>query len=407
MLCAKCKGRGWCGKPCIILSRIKHWKATIENIKKDLYVNTPPACFVGRHSYPNVYYGILAPYEHKDNAELYDYPELWFNQKLSIEEILNYRAQMVYSRRRDNVKRQSKYLEITQEIVCSKKSVDLEIYLKNRPRLSFSFNAYTLPIGNPARVKDLRLASNPKIEKTVDKVVSDYDLKANDAIFMLYEDGLEISKIQRILSLGLLGVKSQRKMVPTRWAWTAVHSTIGNELLREVKSFEKISSYLVFNAEYLGNHFEVLLLPDVYQYELIEVKYPGSVWNLLGSKPLIFKNYESHFGLKKYAEETAGAFYAARLACLEYLRKIRRQASVLVVREVYSSYYAPLGVWIVENTVREAFKNKETFENLEEALNAMAYRLKAGDRFVRQSKLLKIFRTQHKLDAFSNKILEN
>ncbi len=399
MLCAKCKGRGWCGKPCVILSRIKHWKATLESISKDLYVNTPPACFVGRHSYPNVYYGILAPYEHKDNAEVYDYPELWFKQKLSIEEILNYRAQMVYSRRRDNVKRQNKYLEIAQEIACSKKPVDLEIYLKNKPKLFFSFNAYTLPIGNPAGLRDLRLASNPRIEKVVDKVISDCDLKANDAIFMLYENGLEISKIQRILSLGLLGVKMQRKMVPTRWAWTAVHSVIGNKLLKEVRSFEKIDSYLVFHAEYLGNHFEILLLPDVYQYELIEVKYPGSVWNLLGSKPLIFKNYESPFGLTKYAEETAGAFYAARLACLEYLKEIRKQASVLVVREVYSSYYAPLGVWVIENTVREAFKNKETFESLDDALNAMISRLKIGNEFISKSKLLKIFKTQCKLSV--------
>ncbi|MFB6077089.1 MAG: hypothetical protein ABEK12_03090, partial [Candidatus Nanohaloarchaea archaeon] len=56
-----------------------------------------------------------------------------------------------------------------------------------------------------------------------------------------------------------------------------------------------------------------------------------------------------------YVDETAGGYYAARLGPLEYLDDIGRQAKVLIIREVTDDYWAPLGVWVVRETVRGAF----------------------------------------------------
>jgi len=61
---------------------------------------------------------------------------------------------------------------------------------------------------------------------------------------------------------------------------------------------------------------------------------------------------------------------------LEYLREKRRQASVLVIREIKPSYYAPLGVWVVEEGVRKALKgNPEAFESFNDALAAASQRV--------------------------------
>ena len=73
----------------------------------------------------------------------------------------------------------------------------------------------------------------------------------------------------------------------------------------------------------------------------------------------IFDWFNSFFGRKKYAENTVGGYYAARIAVLEQLRIIKKQSSVLALRFVDpNEYIAPLGVWVVREAVRRALKSK-------------------------------------------------
>ncbi len=72
---------------------------------------------------------------------------------------------------------------------------------------------------------------------------------------------------------------------------------------------------------------------------------------------MIVEDYEGFKGRKQYAEE-GGGYYAARLAVAEALHKMRRQAGVIVFREIHPSYFIPLGVWVVRETVRAAFRNR-------------------------------------------------
>ncbi|AAB89916.1 hypothetical protein [Archaeoglobus fulgidus] len=79
---------------------------------------------------------------------------------------------------------------------------------------------------------------------------------------------------------------------------------------------------------------------------------------------------------KRDYSNLSGGYYAARLPVLEYLREKRGQASVLVIREIKPSYYAPLGVWVVEEGVRKALKSKpEVFESFDDALTAASRRV--------------------------------
>ena len=79
----------------------------------------------------------------------------------------------------------------------------------------------------------------------------------------------------------------------------------------------------------------------------------------------IAHNYEGPKGRTEYAEETAGAYYAARLGALEYLNDIKRNAKVLIVRDVTPDYWAPLGVWVIRETVRNAFDYYQILEDSE------------------------------------------
>ena len=197
----------------------------------------------------------------------------------------------------------------------------------------------------------------------------------------------------KLLSAGLLGLKKNRKLVPTRWSITAVDNALSKEKLKKIRYYPEIKEISVFNAEYLGNHYEFLLLPDKYSFEVIEISMKNyGVWH----------DHETFFPRKKYADSVTGAYYANRLALTEYLEKIKRQARCLVLREIRPEYYAPLGVGILRQISREAFaQTPETFPTLKEALHLIQNRLRQTiTNFTRKSILLENYGKQKKITDF-------
>lgn len=371
--CVLCQGRGWCGKSCPILSRIKMLKSVIEATGTELFGSSPPGIFVGRQGYPRVYTGILAP---PSKIDVCDMPEEWYSSNATIDDVLGFRGQMIYSRFKADVKNPSgKLIELQQELIQSSKPCDVEITLKKKPKFELRFDMRSSPIGNPALIENAKLAENPKIPKVVDKVVSDTDMKAADAVNKLYLESIPVSSIQKIFTSGLLGLGKNRRLVPTRWGITASDDILSSGLLDKIKTYDTINEYQVFENTYLGNHYAIILMPRVWSYELIEAKFPGSVWNINDKNVYIMTNHETFFKRTEYAEETAGGYYAARLGICEYLEKIRRQATTFVIREVSSEYWAPLGVWVCRETVRNAFNNTVKFNDLESALKYLKPRL--------------------------------
>ena len=79
--CVKCKGRGFCGGPCKIYSKLKDFT---PKTKKHFSGSSPPEIFVGRYNYPNIQAGILSPEVVEDTEEM-GMPELWHKNKFSID----------------------------------------------------------------------------------------------------------------------------------------------------------------------------------------------------------------------------------------------------------------------------------------------------------------------------------
>jgi hypothetical protein len=68
-----------------------------------------------------------------------------------------------------------------------------------------------------------------------------------------------------------------------------------------------------------------------------------------------------------------GCYYASRLATVEFLDRIRRQAKALVLREIHPQFPLPLGVWFVRECVRRMFNQKpQIFEDMHEALDGLS-----------------------------------
>ncbi|MFW5872004.1 MAG: hypothetical protein ACOCUT_02760 [bacterium] len=398
-LCIKCKGKGLCGKPCKIISRFKE-KA--PKVKTHFSGVSPPEIFVGRNNYPNVFSGILAPatsVTQEDSINL-ESPEKWYKQGLNIEQILDLRSQLVYGRSITNIKLNNKIKQTTQLLAMASKPTSTEFFLKKKPTFNFTSSKVFSIMTNPAPLQKVNLEENPKIDKKVDYLVSDYDVKSTTALKELYKSKTSVTTLQKILSAGLLGVKSNRRMVPTRWSITAVDDTLSKNMLQKIRHYPEINQIQLFHNKYNGNYYEILLLPDSWSFEVIEAWMSGNVYS--SGQVQFSQDYEGFFPRKTYASSVTGAYYANRLAVCEYLDKIKRQASILVLRTITEEYYAPLGVGILREASRHAFNKKpDRPSSINEAFQLMNRRAKFNvDIFKQKSNIIKEYGKQKKLNQF-------
>ncbi|MBD3259546.1 hypothetical protein GF371_02835 [Candidatus Woesearchaeota archaeon] len=410
--CAKCKGRTLdCGKSfCPILARSTSMfkvKDKIQNsMKQGEFFGSAPAPFVGRFGYPYVNVGILSPPEHLDNAWLLDAPNYWADNDYKIPQIVDCRSQLINSRFKQQINTfDSRFLELTQDVTLSKKPVDVEIKLKKDPYIQMTANPDVLPMGPTANLTKVDLADNPRIPRKIDKITNDTDLLAADGLNYLFHRGFDENYLSEILSVGTLGKKHNRKLVPTRWSITATDDTLCKSMLEKIRTYDNRTDYSAHFGGYLGNYYLILFFPDIWSYELFETYAGKSAWNPDGEIQTM-TDFESYRGRTAYAENTVGGYYAARLAAAEKLFHMKRQGSVLCLRFITGEYAVPLGVWVVREAARKALKTKPIFFSSKELMLNYA-RLKIRKRFnlnldllLQKSRLLKEQKQQSKLSQF-------
>ncbi len=341
----------------------------IQNFSKEEFASTsPPTVFIGsKLKYPKVNVGILAPPEETENAWLYDAQRYWAQNNYVIPQIVRLRSHLINSRFQTNVheaRKSSRFLAIAQEIGMASKPTNIEIALQKKVKINSSFDQITLPMGPVAPLKNIQITENPRIPTKVDKVVSDIDLKAQDALLYLYQNEFNERDLSQLLSLGILGLQKNRRLVPSRFSITTTDDILGKSLIKKIQEYKNIDTNKLCYGSYLGNYYFLLFFPEVFSYELFETYVSNQTWN----GKMTMHDYESHYGRKKYVDETAGGYYSARLAVLEHLAKIKRQASVLVLRFITPAYTTPLGVFVCREATRKALQNEISFATKEELI---------------------------------------
>jgi len=366
--------------------------------------SSPPSVFVGsKLKYPLVNVGILSPLERDEDSWIYDDAKYWANNDFQISDVVKLRDSLLNSRFQSKVsdsRLNKKFVQIAQEIAIASKPVDVEIELKNRLKIDKKRDQILTPHGMRASLKKAKITSNVKVDRRVDKVMND-EIKATEGIDLLYKNNFDEYTLSKILSVGVLGLKKNKKLVPTRWSITATDDMLGKRLLQKIRDYGWIEDYELFFGEFLGNCYLIMLFPNIFSYELFELYLPGSSWNP-SEEIKASTDIENYFGRKTYASNTVGGYYAARLPILEYLNKIKRQASILAIRIETPSYWAALGVWVVRESVRKALNNRIKFNNKEELIESAKQISKIKYNFdssqiIGKSKLLNEIKTQKNL----------
>ena len=377
-----------------VYEEIRRNKPRIDSIiryvkRGDISGFTPPSTIVGEANYPNVSLGVL--FTNDQNAQAYDSPKYWVENKYDVKSIFLAKTLLVNARDRVNVKNvDSAFIQKAALATMAEKEVQLDMQISKVSQPNLDINEFS-PHAIAARLEKLSISDNVRIDRRIERVYYDKDLKATDGIGNLYSDKIDENKISRILSVGGMGVK--RKLVPTKWAITAVDDTIGKQFIEEIKTYRNGESYGVISGEFLGNRFTFIFIKGCWSFELLET------WNRNASEVMFGDgDYELFQGRKEYVKNTAGAYYAIRLAVLEKLREMKSQFSVLCVREITPEYFAPLGVWVVREGARKALNGAvKTSDTLSSAMSSAKASMLFPSGVESRSKLIRLQMTQARL----------
>jgi DNA repair protein NreA len=403
-MCLRCRSAQLlCGKPvCPILLKYRAFEQTLPLVVgTELDGTSPPGVFVGRFGYPKVALGPLLSPQH-GSTELLDTPEEWVGR--SVQEVVSFRTGLVRGTTRIRVtdaERPIPLLEEFQLLGIAGESVESEATFRRPPRGHLALSDSTPPFGPSAPIEKVRLDVR-RVDPHLDRLSSDTHANARVAVAELYQRGVRVSRIQRAFSVGTLGRRGRRRLVPTRWSITAVDDLLSKQNLERIRDLPELSEVLVYRLTALDNRWVLAFLPGAYRYESIEAWYPNTMWNPNPTRIVMMGDHEGFQGRTTYAS-IGGCYYAARLATSEALLRLGRQAGVVVLREVHPGEILPLGVWNVREHVRAALASPpERLTGLPELSERIrAYFAIPLERWLATSAVLHEARTQRRLDDWS------
>ena len=378
-------------------------RSNFNNLSEKISGGSPPSVFVSSYTYPKVKVGPLFSPLQTDSTIL-DHPEKWAGK--SIEDIIRYKLSLIRGTHSTHVKTNlnaDRYIQSLQELTMATRSTEIEVTFERKPILNLeeissrtTSDSDTVQFGMASELESLKLPSNISSNKKIEKAFYDLDFRAIEAINYLYEEGIEISKISKILSLGMIGIKKNRKLVPTKWSISAIDQTISSDLIKKTNTFPPLDQIRIYKYVHLGNYYSIVLIPDeLWSFEMHEA------WIDNKGDAKIDTDTEDSIGLKNYPK-IGGSYFAARLAAIEFLHYQKRNASVIVLREIHPEYILPVGVWQIREGIREALRMKcNKFETLDMALSFACNNLTISkNEWIGNSSIIKTRKSQSRISDY-------
>ncbi len=236
-MCLRCRSAQLlCGKPvCPLLLRYHAFERTLPMVRgTELSGSSPPAVFVGRFGYPKVSFGPLLSAEH-GRTELLDTPEDWVGR--SVAEVVGFRTSLVRGTspiRVTDAEKPIPLLEELQLLGIAAESAESETRFRRPPRGHIALSDSAPPFGPSAPIEQLRLDVR-RVDPHLDRLSSDTAASARVAVEELYQRGVRVSRIQRAFSVGTLGRRGRRRLVPTRWSITAVDDLLSKQNVSQIR----------------------------------------------------------------------------------------------------------------------------------------------------------------------------
>ncbi len=389
-----------CGlSKCPILEKVRaSIEATARITGLEVSGSTPPTAVVGEKGYPSVPVIVgVPPGVRGEDAREYDDPKSWWG-RLSLMDILRLRGYQISSIMKVNVSDPFTLYEKEVGIAAiSARPVDTEVVLERLPRPITRLDPFVGATGPAAPAKEVRIVGNSSLPKKLEKIIWD-DVGAEEAVSELIKGGVDTYSIIRAMSLGFLGRIRRRKLVPTRWAITAVDRAAVRHFLSRLRDMPSVNEVSVHVMEYLMNRFYVVLYPGNYHVEWLEVWRPNTGLTERAPSSVIIYNKDYGTGSTSSLD---GGFDAARHGLVKALYESGRKASAIIIRVIEPGYVIGVGNWHIRESVYRATLSRGTsFDTLKDALEWIAG-AEGGDVLAALRKLIPV--STRSLSEFSRK----
>ena len=194
----------------------------------------------------------------------------------------------------------------------------------------------------------------------------------------------------------MIGKTRGRKIVPTRWSITAVDKILSDQMIQLVRDFGEVEGHLYFHFRRIGNEYYILISPGDYSFEMIENWNNGSIWT--GPRESSAEGDYEKPGRMVTNPTIGGAFFAAKLPILEFLKKKERKGNILVIRFIDGDYTMPLGVWQVRENVKSAMQTENFLDGIDQFFEIIKVRRSKDLRHY--SKTYQMIKLQRKISDY-------
>lgn len=324
--------------------RLDHYESS-----RSLTVFSPPGLYVETTRYPILQAGILASTEPLEWLSIYDHPESW--RGMDRETILSMRRHL-YSLVLpiDAREMQPKdHIETLQTISLSVAPVALGVEVGTLPprHLGSQFGSQ-LPTSPVVNVRSLEILSNPEISKVAERI-TEKDIPAADAIWQLLDYEYSLEQVVRLMSIGLLGRKKNRRIIPMRSAYKAVIDSFIDRSIMELIDRPYTDDIQLYLGRVCNDSFTIVIRPGEPRVDYLKIE-----------------DYESGCTRGTSFESTdipttdaKTSIYAdhARFSAYRHMLADAKQSHIIIFHHSNQQRNRILGPWVIRAGVQEALQS--------------------------------------------------
>ena len=307
--------------------------------------------------------GVLGTAQPSEWLSIFDHPEAW--RGLDRKAVLRMRQQLYRFVLPADAKEMTPHslVEVLQTVALSVSPVVLEVDSPHLPRAELKGVGGQCPMGPLIECKSLDIVSSPEISR-VAKRICDKDVLSADSVWQLLDYDYTLDQVSRMMSVGLLGRLSRRRLVPLRSAYKAVIDSYLTRAIMNLIELPFLSSIELHASSFYGDSFTILLRPGEPRVDYLRLE----SFNGLNTLRTSFD------GIDTQATDPKTSFYAdnARFAAYRSMINNRESSHVVIFHQCRDPRNLILGPWMARAGVRYALEGDGVaLDNMQNAINVL------------------------------------
>ncbi len=291
--------------------------------------------------------GVLASIEPDEWLSIYDHPESWrgFDREtvLSMRKHL-YRFVIPIDARE---MQPEDYIHSLQTISLSVAPVALGVEVSDLPPHRLHALGSQLPSSPIVQATSLEILSHPEISRVAERICKK-DIPASEGVWQLLGYDYSLEQVTRWMSLGMLGRKKNRRIIPLRSAFKAVIDAFIDRSVIEFVEKETTETVRLYIENTCGDSFIVLSRPGEPRVDYLSIENTTDA----------LARGVSLEGPGHVASDPKTSVYAdhARYSAYRHMNETKLKSHIIIFHYSQKPQNRMLGPWLVRAGVHDALQ---------------------------------------------------